>query len=134
MKFDPGYYKIKRKGRSFVERVETMRITLGKEHGRTVKYIQFSNGKPEILHEEDEKYHVSEIQILKKFSRSSPLHYNKMNIQITFQDQDGDTFEMNVKTLLAFMDTMQQFPRLFKSLRGEKIQLRNLEKLIGTIK
>lgn len=110
MKIDPGYYKIEKKG-SFDSSYHYMRVFIKNK----VKYFQIGNSIPQ----EADKVEEDIIHYYKLVKRiRQPIQVRKLEIKLSWSDEDGDLFEMNAKSRPVLDNIFELFPRVKKAFDG----------------
>ena len=110
MKIDPGYYKIEKRG-NFENSFHYMRVFVKNK----IKYFQIDNGiASEADKVEDDIIHY--YRLVKQVKR--PVQINKLRIQLSWTDEDGDPFELNAVSRPVLDNIFELFPRLKKAFDG----------------
>jgi hypothetical protein len=109
MKLEPGYYKIKRKGRYIEDAHHYIRVYI--QEGK--KYIQLDNDIPEPAEQLEEGI-LDDFMLVKKVVR--PIEVKHPVVSITWKDEDDDRFVMKARNIFALKSIFKSFPRVAKAL------------------
>jgi len=121
MKLAPGFYKVKMRKGGIFNTCHVLRVTVeSNEKGIREKYFQIDHGDPQKVNPDEENHEIQQMEIIRKITVQNPLHYYHYNIKVTFEDQDGDYYEMNAKMIPVFDRIMKLFPGLQRKMTFEK--------------
>ncbi len=114
MKLAPGFYKLRTRdtwGRKFTA-FSYLRIRKEQQQ----RYMQLNHGLEEELDDEKEKLLLESFTIVKQIKK--PISVTNATISVTFRDEDGDPFEMQVRHVEGLDRIFNSFPRVYKELGG----------------
>ena len=114
MKIQPGYYKIKLRNRSLDDQYHYLRVF---NRGNT-RYIQLSNGIPQEAINCEEVL-LDSYELVKQITHHHPIEVRNAIMTISWQDEDGDLFELKIRNIHALKRVFELFPRLAKALHVE---------------
>ena len=114
MKIESGYYKIKLRGRSLDDQYHYLRVFYQKK----IKYLQLSNGIPQEASSYEEAL-LSSYELVKQITHHHPIEVRNAIITISWQDEDGDPFQLKTRNIHALRRVFELFPRLAKALHVE---------------
>ena len=114
MKIQPGYYKIKLRNRSLDDQYHYLRVF---NRGNT-RYIQLSNGIPQEAINCEEVL-LDSYELVKQITHYHPIEVRNAIMTISWQDEDGDLFELKIRNIHALKRVFELFPRLAKALHVE---------------
>ena len=115
MKIQSGYYKVKLRDRSLDDQYHYLRVF----HKGKVKYIQLSNGIPQDACN-CEEFLLSSYELVKRITHYHPIEVYNTIITISWQDEDGDPFQLKIRNINALKRVFDLFPRLAKALHVER--------------
>ena len=114
MKIQSGYYKIKLRGRSLDDQYHYLRVF----HLDKIKFLQLSNGIPQEASSCEEAL-LSSYELVKQITHHNPIEVRNAIITISWQDEDGDPFQLKIRNIHALKRIFELFPRLAKALHVE---------------
>jgi len=103
MEIRSGFYKFKHQGNHY------LRIFF--KEG--IQYYQVDHGQPDKMETFDQLYGTN--PDIKRITR--PISVNNITATISFEDQDGDTFEFAAKNIHTLKRIFSEFPRVAKALK-----------------
>ena len=115
MKIQTGYYKIKLRNRSLDDKYHYLRVF----HRGETKYIQLSNGIPQEARNCEEVL-LSSYELVKRITHYHPIKVFNVIITISWQDEDGDPFQLKIGNINALKRVFDLFPRLAKALHVDR--------------
>ena len=115
MKIQSGYYKVKLRDRSLDDQYHYLRVF----HKGEKKYIQLSNGIPQDAYNCEEVL-LKSYELVKRITHYHPIEVCNIVITISWQDEDGDPFQLKIRNINALKRVFDLFPRLAKALHVER--------------
>ena len=115
MNLDTGYYKIKIRSRRASNSFHYLRVFMkGKK-----KYVQIDDGIPQEANKEVSIL-LESYSLVKRIRRHNPIQVNNSVMTVSWNDEDGDPFELKMRNIQTFKKALDLFPRLKKALTFKK--------------
>ena len=106
MNLDVGYYKIKNRSRRASNSFHYLRVFIKGKN----KYVQIDDGVPQ---EADDEMAIllESYKLVKRITHHNPIHVNNAVMTVSWNDEDSDPFEREMRNIQTFKKALDLFPR-----------------------